>query len=77
MGVYMDSIYGVTINDLESFLLENNEKKYRAGQIMDWLYVKRVDSFSKMSNLSRELIDKLEKKYSFDNMEIIRFTRTT
>ena len=68
----MKSIYGESLNDLEKFLLENNEKKYRASQIIDWLYIKRVDSFSKMSNLSLELIKKLEENYYFDEMEIIK-----
>ena len=33
---------------------------------MDWLYVKRVDNFSKMSNLSHELIKLLEENFFFD-----------
>ncbi len=72
MGVCMESIYGMTIHDLEEFLIKNNEKKYRASQIMDWLYVKRVDSFQKMSNLSKELINKLENSFSFDYIDILK-----
>ncbi len=68
----MESIYGITIDELETFLKENNEKKYRAGQIMDWLYIKRVDSFSKMSNLSHELIKLLEENYFFDKIEVLK-----
>ena len=68
----MKSIYGITIDELETFLKENNEKKYRAGQIMDWLYIKRVDSFSKMSNLSHELIKLLEENYFFDKIEVLK-----
>ena len=68
----MESIYGITINDLEKYLIEHEEKKYRASQIMDWLYIKRVNSFKEMTNLSKELIDKLEKDYFFDKMEIIK-----
>ena len=68
----MKSIYGITIDELEHFLKENNEKKYRAAQIMDWLYIKRVDSFSKMSNLSHELIKLLEENYFFDKIEVIK-----
>lgn len=72
MGVYMESIYGITIDELEKFLISHNDKKYRTNQIIDWLYVKRVDAFSKMSNLSKELIGKLEDNYSFDKLEIIK-----
>ena len=62
----MKSIFCLTIDELENFLKENNEKKYRAAQIMDWLYIKRVNSFSKMTNLSHELIKLLEDNYYFD-----------
>ena len=72
MGVCMKSIYGITINELEEFLQENNEKKFRATQIIDWLYVKRVSSFSEMTNLSKELINKLSNYYYFDQAEIIK-----
>ena len=68
----MKNIYGELIKDLETFLLTHNEKKYRALQIIDWLYVKRVDSFDKMSNLSKELIQKLKDNYYFDQIEIIK-----
>ena len=62
----------MTIDKLEEFLLSSNEKKYHATQIMDWLYVKRIDSFSKMTNLSKNLITKLENNFSFDKLEIIK-----
>ena len=68
----MKSIYGLSIRELEDVLLSWNEKKYRANQIMDWLYVKRVDAFNKMSNLSRELISKLEDNFFFDEVNIVK-----
>ena len=68
----MKSVYSLTISELEEFLLNNNEKKYRASQIMDWLYVKRVDTFSEMSNLSKELIKLLEDNFYFDDIKIIK-----
>jgi len=68
----MKSIYGISINELEKFLEENNEKKFHATQIIDWLYVKRIDSFDKMTNLSKDLISKLSEHYYFDKIEIIK-----
>ena len=72
MGVYMNSIYSVTIDELEEFLVSHNEKKYRASQIFDWLYVKRVKSFLLMSNLSKELVSLLMDNFTFDKMEIVK-----
>ena len=68
----MKSIFELTIDELESFLKEHDEKKYRAIQIMDWLYIKRVDSFSKMSNLSHELIKLLDDNFFFDEIDIVK-----
>ena len=72
MGECMKSIYDLTKEDLEEFLLQLNEKKYHATQIFDWLYVKRVNSFSKMTNLSKDLIKKLEDNFDILQMEIIK-----
>ena len=68
----MKSIYGVTISEFEEFLLSNNEKKYHITQIIDWLYVKRVNSFDEMTNLSKNLISKLKNNFYFDKLEIIK-----
>ena len=77
MGVYMKSIYSMTIDDLENFLLSKNQKKYRASQIMDWLYIKRVKSFNEMTNLPNDLINLLEESFFFDKMEIIKEQSST
>ena len=62
----------MTVNELDEFLLNNNEKKYHTTQIIDWLYVKRVNSFHDMTNLSKDLIKKLEDNFYFDKIEIIK-----
>ena len=40
------SIYRLTLDDLQEWLLLNRQKKFRAPQIWDWLYVKRVAEVS-------------------------------
>ncbi|RYM04658.1 23S rRNA (adenine(2503)-C(2))-methyltransferase RlmN [Sporolactobacillus sp. THM7-7] len=47
------SIYGLTKSQLTDWLLARGEKKFRAAQIWDWLYVKRVDAFEEMTNLPK------------------------
>ena len=39
------------------------EKAFRAKQIYEWLHVKLVDSFEEMTNLSKNLRDKLDQAY--------------
>ena len=49
------NIYDLTLNDLQDKLIELGEKKFRALQIYEWLYTKKVMSFEEMSNLSNSL----------------------
>ena len=67
----MNSIYGLTLDEMEKFFLDNNSKKFHAMQLFEWLYIKRVEDFSLMSNLSHELIDLLKNNYSIDHLKIV------
>lgn len=53
------SIYGLTKEEVIQWLEENQEKKFRGNQLWEWLYEKRVMDFSEMTNLSKDLIQKL------------------
>lgn len=67
----MQDIYNLTYLELENLILENNLKKYRAAQIWDWLYVKKVDSFDLMSNLGKDLIEKLKTLFYIPRLDFI------
>ena len=56
-------ITGLTKEELEHDLLELGEPKYRASQVIEWVYNQRVTSFSEMSNLPEELRQKLSLIY--------------
>lgn len=67
-------IYDLTMEKLQEWLRENGEPVFRAGQIFDWLYVKRVVNFEEMSNLSKALRAKLEQHFQFVALnEITKF----
>ncbi|WEG72947.1 23S rRNA (adenine(2503)-C(2))-methyltransferase RlmN [Vagococcus intermedius] len=57
------SIYGLTVSELQTWFEEHGEKKFRAKQVWDWLYVKRVRKFEEMSNLSKNTINLLEENF--------------
>lgn len=67
----MQDIYNLTYQQLELILIENGYKKYRTSQIWDWLYVKKVDSFDKMSNLGKEMIENLKTLFYIPQLEFI------
>ncbi|BFH15051.1 putative dual-specificity RNA methyltransferase RlmN [Paenibacillus dendritiformis] len=64
-------IYDYTFEQLEQWLKEQGEPAFRAGQIFDWLYVKRVTRFEEMTNLSKGLRGKLDESFDFVNLKVI------
>jgi 23S rRNA (adenine2503-C2)-methyltransferase len=65
------SIYSIQLNELQGWLKERREPAFRAKQIFDWLYKKRVKSFEEMSNLSKDLRAKLEQEFSLTPLKQI------
>ena len=47
-------------NDLEAFFLDLGEKRFRAEQVMKWMYHEGVTDFAQMSNLSKALRARLD-----------------
>ncbi|GEK32611.1 23S rRNA (adenine(2503)-C(2))-methyltransferase RlmN [Kurthia sibirica] len=69
--VLRESIYSLLPEDLEQWLKDNGEKGFRAKQIFDWLYVKRVTQFEDMSNLSKGLRDKLAAAFELSTLSTL------
>ncbi|MFJ7950477.1 23S rRNA (adenine(2503)-C(2))-methyltransferase RlmN [Lysinibacillus sp. NPDC096418] len=66
-----ESIYSLQLGQLEEWLKENGEKSFRASQIFEWLYNKRVKTIEEMSNLSKGLREKLEKNFALTTLSTI------
>ncbi|MBD8025822.1 23S rRNA (adenine(2503)-C(2))-methyltransferase RlmN [Ureibacillus sp. Re31] len=66
-----ESIYSLRIDELQDWLKENGEKPFRAGQIYEWLYDKRVKTFDEMSNLSKSLREKLKENFALTTLSTI------
>ncbi|MGT2667410.1 23S rRNA (adenine(2503)-C(2))-methyltransferase RlmN [Streptococcus rifensis] len=63
------SLYGLTRLQLKDWVLEQGEKAFRAEQIWDWLYNKRVQSFEEMTNLSKSLLAKLSEHFVLNPLQ--------
>ena len=66
------NIYGKTLKELESYFLDIGEKKFKAIQVYDWLYKKRVHSFDEMSNIKKSVIGKLKEDFNIEKISILR-----
>jgi 23S rRNA (adenine2503-C2)-methyltransferase len=61
-------IKSLQLDELRSIV----QPSYRARQITDWLYKKRVNSFADMTDLPQVLRAKLADDFSFDRIEVVR-----
>ena len=67
----MENIYGYTIEMLEEYFTSIGEKKFKASQVYDWLYKKRVNSFDEMTNIGKDIREKLSKDFTMDKIKIL------
>lgn len=67
-----NNIYGYSLEQLENYFLSIDQKKFKAIQVFDWLYKKRVTSFAEMSNIKKEVIEKLQNDFSTKSLKIIK-----
>jgi 23S rRNA (adenine2503-C2)-methyltransferase len=65
-------VRSLLLNELQEELQKLGEPSYRAGQIADWLYQKRVKSFDEMTDLSRDLRSQLANQFAFSKLDIVR-----
>lgn len=72
----MNSIYSKTINQLEDFFISIGDKKFRAIQLFEWLYLKRVNSFDDMTNIKKDILDILKNQFSIEKLNLEEVQRS-
>ena len=65
---------GLTKEDWETRLAAMGQPAYRAAQILEWLYLRRVRNWEEMTNLPAALRAALQKEFPTARMEKIRET---
>ncbi len=65
-------IKSYTKKELEAELLAAGDKAFRAGQIYSWLHQKLAGSFDEMTNLSKELRERLSDAYHIDSLRQVQ-----
>ncbi len=58
------NIRHLSLAEMENFFLQIGEKKFRAKQVYEWLWQKGAQSFADMTNLSKDLRQKLGNHFS-------------
>ena len=65
------NLKGLDLNELRDFVVSIDEKPFRGDQIFSWLYNKSINSFDEMTNLSKELRDKLLERAQIDQLKLV------
>ncbi|MFR6531755.1 MAG: 23S rRNA (adenine(2503)-C(2))-methyltransferase RlmN [Staphylococcus simulans] len=63
------SIYSLRYEEMQAWLVEHGQQKFRAKQIFEWLYEKRVDTIDEMTNLSKDLRALLKDNFTITTLE--------
>ena len=67
----MRNIYDYTLEELENFFIDNNDKKFRATQIYEFLYKKRIKDLNEMVNIGKNNIEILKNNFDFRHITLI------
>ncbi len=65
----MKDLKSLNLEQLTQELLSIGEKKFRAKQVYSWIHEKLSDSFDEMTNLSKDLREKLKADYTLNSMD--------
>ena len=66
----VQNIRNLSLADIEQYFETLGEKKFRAKQIYEWLWLKPVQSFEAMTNLSKELRNKLKEEFILPGLTV-------
>ena len=67
----MNNIYNYTLNELELYFEKIGDKKFKASQVFEWLYKKRVNSFDEMTNVKKDTLSKMKEDFNFNKLTIL------
>lgn len=68
----MENIYNYRLEELKEYFKNINEKEFKAIQVYEWLYKKRVKSFDEMTNIKKEVIEKLKQDFKIEPLKILK-----
>lgn len=71
-GMTTTPIKSLLLPELEEHFARLGQPKYRAAQVMRWLYERRVKKFSEMTDLPASLRAALDQEFRFDELKSMR-----
>ena len=66
----MKNLYGFTKDELEHYFVGIGEKKYKATQVFEWLYIHNEQNIWNFSNIKKEVLIKMLTEFTTDFIKI-------
>ena len=66
----MENIFGFTKEMLEDYFTSMGEKKYKATQVFEWLYIHNEYNIANFSNIKKEVLAKMQEDFNADFIKI-------
>ncbi len=63
------NIIELSRNQLASWLSDQGVKCYRAGQVLNWIYLRQADTFEVMSDLSKDIRNLLSRHFTIQRLK--------
>lgn len=76
LGEPMKNIYSYTREMLEDYFFSIGEKKFKALQVFEWLYIHK-EKLENWSNIKKEIREKIKENFSFTMPKIVKCERDT
>lgn len=73
----MKDIYGLDYNEMVTYFEKHGEKPFKASQVFDWLYKKRVTSFDEMTNIKKDFMNTLKQDFKMGDLTILKKQKGT
>ena len=72
----MQAIYDITIDELEKYFLNKNEKKYKAKYLYNFLYKEKIKDFDEITTLKKSLRDELKEDFYFPTLTLLKHEKS-
>lgn len=66
----MNNIFGFTKEMLEDYFIKMGEKKFKATQVFEWLYIHNEYNIANFSNIKKEVLAKMQEDFNADFIKI-------
>ena len=66
----MNNIFGYTKEMLEDYFIKMGEKKFKATQVFEWLYIHNEYNIANFSNIKKEVLEKMQEDFNTDFIKI-------